>query len=56
MGIATPENKERNQKVYELRKQGFSNMDIAKKFDLTPQRVSKICHQVERKLAIDNSI
>lgn len=39
---------ERNRKIIAARKAGLSLAELAKTFDLTPQRVSKICESLRK--------
>lgn len=48
MGKPAPEKKMRNQKIYEMRKQGMTFEKIAKHFNLTRTRV----HQIYNKLNV----
>lgn len=60
MGISTPENKDRNSEIYNLHLQGQSYWTLAKKFDLTPQRIGAIIRRINEKneanSPIDNTI
>jgi len=42
MGICTPQKKNRNDKIYELRKEGWLLKKIGKRYNLTKQRISRI--------------
>jgi Mor family transcriptional regulator len=50
MGLPTPEKKERNQQIYQLHLSGQSYWTIAKKYDLTPQRIAAIIKRIREKL------
>lgn len=50
MGYKPPAKEERNKEIYELHTKGLSNSKIAKQFDLTSQRISKIVMAYSKKL------
>ena len=49
--MATPEKTERNDKIYNLHLKGESYWTIAKKYDLTPQRIGAIVVSKRKNLA-----
>lgn len=53
MGIATQPKKERNDRIYEMRKKGYTLVRIAKRLNLTKQRVSKILKSYPQVSTID---